>query len=138
MIVCGVEIKGQEAILAVAERDDEHNILHLNCATKRLALGDERDVQSLLAMQQAIKAFANQNNIDSFVVKARQSRGQLAAGGVTFKIEALFQLSGTPVGFVSAPALAAFAKKNMGGVPSTVKAYQTDSFRAAALHISKL
>lgn len=137
MTICGVEIKGQEAILAVVDADREGSIVHVRCATTKIALGEERNSQSLNVMLQAIRAFANQNKIDLFVIKTRLSKGQMAAGGVTFKIEALFQLSGTEVDFVSPQALAVFSKKNMAGVPRSVLKYQADAFRTGAYQISK-
>ena len=135
--VCGVEIKAQEAVLTIVSTDDENNIHHVECTTKKLILGDDKDVQSLKVMMQAISAFAEKHDVAQFVVKARQGKGERAAGGVTFKIETLFQLSGTPVCFVSAQTLAAFGKKNMAGLPASVNKYQTDSFRAAAWHVNK-
>ncbi len=68
-------------------------------------------------MKSAIEAFALQNKVDSFVIKSRQATGPRAGGGITFKIETLFQLSGTPVVFISPPTLAKFAKSNLGRRP---------------------
>ena len=137
MVVCGVEIKGKEAILALVQSSPEETI-HLKSVTKRIALVDDRDVKSLQTMKSAIEAFAHQNKVEGFVIKTRQTTGQRAGGGVTFKIETLFQLSGTPVTFISPPTLAKFAKSNLGGVPASVLAYQTDAYRAGAWQLSKL
>lgn len=136
VIVCGVDIKGKEAMLALVSSSPEESI-HIKCATKKLALADDRDAQSLSTLKDAIEALAQQYKVDAFVIKTRQLRGPLAGGGITFKIEALFQLSGTPVLFVSPPTLAKFAKGNQGGIPATVLAYQADAYRAGAWHISK-
>ncbi len=100
MIVCGVEIKGKEAILALVQSAAEETI-HVKCDTKKLALPDDRDTKSLLVMKSAIEAFALQHKVGSFVIKTRQATGPRAGGGITFKIETLFQLSGTPVVFIS-------------------------------------
>jgi hypothetical protein len=135
LVVCGVDIKGKEAILAVVRSSPEES-LHVNCATKRIKLDDERDAKALLNFKAAVEAFAHQSKVDAFVVKSRQATGPRAAGGITFKIEALFQLSGTPIVFVSPPTLAKFAKSNLGGVPTSVLAYQTDAYRAGAWHIA--
>jgi Protein of unknown function (DUF3010) len=139
VIICGVEIKGKEAILALVKSDDDDNLVHINCATKRLALNDDRDASALEGLKKAITAFANENKVECFAMKARQSSGQLASGGITFKIETLFQLSGTTVEFVSAPTLAAFSKKsNIATPPRSVNKYQTDAYRAAAWKLAKL
>jgi hypothetical protein len=136
VIVCGVEIKGKEAILALVQSSPEESG-HVKCVTKKLALLDDRDTKSLSTMKSAIEAFALQNKVDAFVIKSRQATGSRAGGGITFKIETLFQLSGTPAVFISPPTLAKFAKSNLGGVPTSVVGYQTDAYRAGAWHLSK-
>lgn len=136
MIVCGVDIKAKEAVLAVVESSSE-DWKHIKCPTKKLTLADDRDAKSLLTLKSAIEEFARQNKIEIFAVKSRHATGTRAAGGVTFKIEALFQLSGTPVAFVSPQAIAKLAKTNLGGLPTSVLAYQTDACRAGVCHTSK-
>jgi hypothetical protein len=136
VIVCGVEIRGKEAILALAQGSPEESV-HAECATKKLTLLDDRDTKFLLTLKSAIQAFALQNKVDAFVIKSRQATGPRAGGGITFKIETLFQLSETPVVFISPQTLAKFAKSNLGGVPASVVGYQTDAYRAGAWHLSK-
>jgi hypothetical protein len=137
VIVCGVDIKASEARLALVTSTADESI-HIACDTKKLLLINDQDVKSLISMKTAIEAFAQQNKVESFVIKSRQSKGQLAASGVTFKIEALFQLSLTPVIFVSPPTIAKFSKSNEGGVPSSVLIYQTDAYRAGAYHLAQI
>lgn len=133
MIVCGVDIKAKEAVLAVVQ-SGSGDWMHVKCDTKKLSLKDDRDVEMLMSMKSAIEEFARDNKIDAFAIKSRHSKGNMAAGGVTFKIEALFQLSGTPVVFVSPQAIAKLAKTNMGGLPSTVLVYQKDACHAGICH----
>jgi hypothetical protein len=137
VIVCGVEIKGKEAILTVVRSSPEESV-HVRCATKKLTLLDDRDMKSLSTMKSAIEAFALKNEVGVFVIKSRQPKGPRAGGGITFKIETLFQLSETPVVFISPPTLAKFAKSNLGGVPTSVLGYQIDAYRAGACHLSKV
>ncbi len=136
MIVCGIDIKGKEAILALVRNAPEETV-HVACATKKLILLNDRDKKSLVSLKSAIEAFAHQNKVDAFVIKSRLATGPRAGGGVTFKIEALFQLSETRVLFISPQELAKFAKSNLGGLPTTVTGYQKDAYRAAALYLSK-
>lgn len=137
MIVCGVEIKAKDAILVLVQSSPDESI-HVKCATKKLSLLDDRDSKSLSTMKSAIQAFAQQNKVDAFIIKTRQATGPRASGGITFKIEALFQLSERPIFFVSPPTLAKFAKSNLGGVPASLVGYQTDAYRVGALHLSKV
>jgi len=136
VIVCGVDIKAKEAILAVVESSSD-DWQHLKCSTKKLSLTDDRDPKALLTLKSAIEEFARQNKVDAFALKTRLATGTRAAGGVTFKIEALFQLAGTPVAFISPQAIAKIAKTNLGGLPSSILAYQADACRAAVCHASK-
>lgn len=131
MVVCGVDIKAREANLVLVGTGDDVTV-HIKCATKKLALNDDKDATSLQTLRGAIEAFALKHNIETFVIKTRQSSGTRAASGITFKIETLFQLSGAPVTFVSPPTLAKFAKSNKGGVPAGVAKYQEDAYRAGA------
>ena len=137
VVVCGVDLTANKAVLAIVQTTPDGSI-HIPCQTKRLILGDDRDVGALEIMRNAIGSFAHQNAIEIFVIKARMATGRMASGGVSFKIETLFQLSGVPVGFVSAQALARFGKTNMGGVPSSVLAYQEDAFKCGALYLASV
>lgn len=135
MIVCGIDIKSNEANLVLVQI--EHDVTaHIKCATKKLALNDDKDTTSLETLKSAIEAFGMKHKVERFVIKDRQSRGKMAASGLTFKIEALFQLSGIPVDFVSAPTLAKFAKGNKGGIPASVAKYQEDAYRAGAWRLA--
>lgn len=138
MKVCGVEIKAKEAILAIVESDTEGNLAHIKSASKKLTLNDDRDCKSLEVLYEAIKAFAKDHKLNSFVIKTRQTKGQMAAGGITFKIEGLFQLSGIPVDFVSPQALSKLASKNTGAIPPTINQYQEDAYLAAVSQLAKL
>jgi hypothetical protein len=136
MLVCGVDIGGSAAVVALVKKLP-NSIEHVPCAIKRLVLDDDKDTQSLVNLKSAIEAFARQHKISEFVIKSRLARGKLASGGITFKIETLFQLSATPVSFVSPITLSKFSKTNMGGVPASVVGYQTDAYRVGACWISK-
>lgn len=135
MIVCGVDIKSKTANLVLVGTEDDVTV-HLKCVTKKLELNDDRDAKSLSTLKGAIEAFAQKNNVDSFVIKTRQLSGQMAASGITFKIEALFQLSGVSVEFVSPQTLTKFSKGNQGGIPTGVAKYQEDAYRAGAWRLA--
>lgn len=138
MKVCGVDIKAKAAILAIVESDAEGNIVHIKSSSKKLSLDDHRDCKSVSVFYEAIKALAKDHNLSRFVIKTRQTKGTMAAGGITFKIEGLFQISGVPVDFVSPQALSMMAKKNTGSIPATVNQYQSEAYLAGVSHLAKL
>lgn len=137
MKICGVEIKSREAILAIVEIDAEGNLMHIKSASKKLTLEDDRDSKSVGVLHEAIKAIAKDHELACFVIKTRQAKGTMASGGITFKIEGLFQISGVPVEFVSPQAVSKTAGKNAGGVPSSVNQYQRDAYLAAVSYLIK-
>ena len=134
MVVCGVDIKGKEAILSLVTYTDE--ISHLKSETKKLKLLDHKNTESLNSMLQAIRSFSSLNSVEFFILKSKQSKGHMASGASVFKIETLFQLSGTDVTFVSPQKIASFAKNsNHSGIPSSILTYQRDAYLAAACFI---
>jgi hypothetical protein len=137
MKICGVEIKAREAIVAIVGTDPEGNFVHINSASKKLILEDDRDCKSVAVLYEAIKSLAKDHKLSSFVIKTRQTKGAMAAGGITFKIEGLIQLSGIPVHFVSPQALTKLASKNAGGIPATINRYQNDAYLAAVSRLAK-
>lgn len=135
MVVCGVEIKGKEAILVLVEIKSETTV-QIKCETKKLQMVDHQDTKVIEDLLATIKAFAHEHAVEVFVVKSRAMAGMMAGGGITFKIETVFQLSGTPIAFVSAQTLAKFAKSNLGGIPDGLFGYQHDAYRVGAYHLA--
>ena len=138
MKFCGVDIKAKEAILAIVENDNDGNFFHCQSTSKKLILDDDRDCKSVQVLHEAIKAFATDHKLSGFVIKTRQTKGVMGAGGITFKIEGLFQLSGVQVDFESPQALSKIAKKNSGGIPSSINKYQNDAYLAAVWRLANL
>lgn len=138
MKICGVEIKAKEAILAIVESDMDGNFVHFVSVSRKLTLADDRDSKSVEALHGAIKALAKDHKLSGFVIKTRQATGAMAAGGITFKIEGLFQLSGAPVYFISPQALNKMPAKNTGGIPASIFQYQEHAYLAAVSQLTKL
>src|ERR1700712_2260630 len=91
MNICGVEIKGSEAIFAVATRAS--GVLeHLPLAVKKIALEDDDEAANVKAFAQKIITFVRENGIAQIAIKKRSKKGEFAGGPTTFKIETVFQL----------------------------------------------
>ncbi|WP_425640279.1 DUF3010 family protein [Agrobacterium radiobacter] len=134
MKVCGLQIKASEAILVIVE-DQAGVPALLECKTKRLLLGNHEDGAELESFMQAAKSFVHQNAIDVIAVKKRAGSGAMASSGVTFKIEALFQLAHKDIVFISPQAITAFSKTNVGGLPNGLAAYQRDAYLSAGVYL---
>jgi hypothetical protein len=131
VIVCGVDLKSNEARLCIVTvKSDEPTAI--SCKTKKITLADDKDCKSVNAFFQAVKSFATENKIDTFSIKSRAKNGLMAGGAISFKMEAIFQLSGSEVSFVNAVALSKFAKTNLGGIPSGILKYQEDAYLCGA------
>lgn len=139
MLVCGVQISGSTANLAVVSSDDMGGVTYHPCHTRKITLEDEKSGDSLRAFLAAITAFAHENQVECFCVKQRASRGQLGAGGASFKVEALVQMvPGIPTYFANPVALSKFAKSNAAGLPNGLQNYLADAYRCGAFQLKKL
>ena len=96
MRVCGIEIKGSEAILCLMTLKD--GLFDLpECRQTRLALSNDKDAESLQKFQFNLAKLIEDYKIEQLVVKERPQKGKFAGGAVGFKIEAAIQLiSGFP------------------------------------------
>ena len=76
MKVCGIEIRGSEAILAVAEAKAQ-SITHLPLEPKKIALEDDDDSNHIKSFFSLIKDFVRDNHIDRIAIKKRGRKGEL-------------------------------------------------------------
>ena len=128
MIICGIEIKAQEAIFVVIDTDNPSVILNLE--TKKIALSDSESRDHLLSFKAAIDSFFRDNHIDKIVIKKRAKAGQFASGADTFKIEGIIQLSIVDeVSFISPQRISSYQKRNPNiSFPSQLNKYQHDAY----------
>lgn len=87
MKICGVELSGSDAIFAIVDEGSWQE-----CNTKKITFGDSLEKRSARFFYEAVNAFARDQHIDLFAIKQRQDSGRFAGGGITFKMEAIFQL----------------------------------------------
>lgn len=139
MRICGIQISGSTANLAVVSSDNAGGVNYHPCHTKKITLEDEKSGDSLRAFLKAIAAFAHENQVEGFCIKQRASGGKLGAGGPSFKVEALVQLvPDIPTYFVHPGALSKFAKTNIAGLPHGLQHYLADAYLSGAFQLKKL
>ncbi|EJI87109.1 hypothetical protein AEST_01500 [Alishewanella aestuarii B11] len=91
MRVCGVEIKGSEAILCLMEYQD--GLFNLpDCRQTRIALSQDQQTEQVRKFQFALRKLVEDYKIQHLVIKERPQKGKFAGGAVGFKIEATLQL----------------------------------------------
>jgi hypothetical protein len=91
MKVCGIELKGNDAVICMMSLDD--GLFTLNeCRVKKLSIIDAKDQQQLQKFQFDFAKLIADYQVDSVAIKERLTRGKFAGGAVSFKLEATIQL----------------------------------------------
>ena len=131
MTICGIEIKGSEAIFALATQG-ANGLEHITLATKKIALEDDEDAANVKAFAAQIAAFVQANGITRIAIKKRSKKGEFAGGPTTFKIEGILQLlDNCDVQLLSPQTLNAQFKKHAFELPASLNKYQHDAYKAA-------
>ena len=91
MRVCGIEIKGSEAIIALLELKDGLFLVP-DCRARKLALALPDNAENLQKFQFAFGQLMNDYKVDLAVIKSRPTKGKFAGGAVGFKLESAIQL----------------------------------------------
>ena len=137
MTICGIEIKGSEAIIALAALDNQA-LTHVALATKKIALDDDDEAANVKAFAAQVKAFVQANGITRIAIKKRSKKGEFASGPTTFKIEGVFQLlEGVEVTLLSPQTINAQNKKHSFDLPTTLNKYQHEAYKTACSTLMK-
>lgn len=137
MKICGIEIKGSEALIAVAELNGDE-ISHVELETKRVALQDDEDANHIRSFSTLINGLVRDNGIHSIAIKKRNKKGEFAGGPITFKIEGIIQLtSNCSVKLISPPTISATNKNHGFAIPDSLNKYQHEAFLTACTMIVK-
>ncbi|BBP79859.1 DUF3010 domain-containing protein [Pseudomonas gingeri NCPPB 3146 = LMG 5327] len=137
MTICGIEIKGSEAIFALATLQDG-SPEHVAVATRKIALDDDDEAANVKAFAGQIKAFVQAHGIQRIAIKKRGKKGEFAGGPTTFKIEGILQLlDNCEVTLLSPQTLNAQHKKFAFALPATLNKYQHEAYKAACAALLK-
>ncbi|MCI0993835.1 DUF3010 family protein [Pseudomonas corrugata] len=137
MIICGIEIKGSEAIIAVASLDQQA-LSHVALNTRKIALDDDDEAANVKAFVARIQAFVAENAIERIAIKKRSKKGEFAGGPTTFKIEGVLQLlEGCDVTLLSPQTINAQYKKHDFALPATLNKYQHEAYKTACAALMK-
>ncbi|MCY1394910.1 hypothetical protein D3C76_314000 [compost metagenome] len=137
MKICGIEIKGSEAIFAVATLE-QGSPEHLALATKKIPLEDDDDAASVKAFAGLVARFVKDNGIERIAIKKRSKKGEFAGGPTTFKIEGILQLlEDCQVELVSPQTVSAQSKKLALALPASLNKYQHEAYKAACAVLAK-
>ena len=101
MKVCGVELKGSDAIICVMSKANGlYDIPHIR--VPKISIKDAGDADHLRDFQFTFAKLVEDYKIDKVVIKGRALKGKFSGGPVGFKLEAAIQLiSNLPVEILS-------------------------------------
>lgn len=137
MSICGIEIKGSEAIFALASLQDgtpQHQAL----AIKKIALEDDDEAGNVRAFAARIGAFVREHGITRIAIKKRSKKGEFAGGPTTFKIEGVLQLlEHCEVTLLSPQTINAQHKKHDFTLPASLNKYQHEAYKTACAALLK-
>ncbi|MDR6674614.1 DUF3010 family protein [Xanthomonas sp. 1678] len=137
MQVCGIEIKGSEAIIAIADLQDGR-FVHVPAETKRIALADDEDATNVRSFADLLAGFMRDSNISRIAVKKRGKKGDFAGGATTFKIEGVLQmLKDCQVELISAQTISAQDRRHSFPAPNSLNKYQLEAFRTACAALAR-
>lgn len=91
MKVCGVEIKGNDAIICLLSLEDDLFQIP-ECRARRLVLEDIHTAEGLQHFQFTFEKLMADYQVPKVVIRQRPTKGKFAGGAIGFKIEAAIQL----------------------------------------------
>lgn len=91
MKVCGVEIKGNDAIICIMSlKMGLYDIPKVRVA--KVSVGDASDAEEMRKFQFAFAKLVEDYQVDKVVIKGRAIKGKFSGGAIGFKIESAIQL----------------------------------------------
>ncbi len=91
MLICGVEIKGLEAVIALLEYDN--NIFTIpDCRVRKIEFNKQNRTSDIRYFQKTFAKLTEDYKINNVVIKERPLKGKFAGGALGFKMEASLQL----------------------------------------------
>ncbi len=91
MKICGVELKGNDAVVcAMSLENGLYDIPQLR--VPKLSISDAGNAEEMQKFQFAFKKLMSDYQIEKVVIKGRALKGKFAGGPVGFKLEAAIQL----------------------------------------------
>ena len=137
MKVCGVELKGSDAIICLLSMDDE--IFDIpDCRVRKVTLEKSH---SLKYFQATFAKLMTDYQIDTVIIRERPTKGKFAGGAIGFKMEAAIELiDGVDVRLITPVDINAAVKKNPIPVPfeeTGLKVMQEAAFTTAYAYLMR-
>ena len=141
MKVCGVELKGNDAIICIMSR--ENGLYDIpRTRVQKISLADAADAEQVRKFQFTFAKLMEDYQVTHAVIKGRALKGKFAGGPVSFKLEAAIQLiPNLTVEILSA----SFIKKELNRTEIEIdfrdtglKQYQEQAFNSVFAYLESL
>ena len=131
MVVCGVELKGAEAIVALIESSGDI-ISYQDIDPRKIKLTDDESKASIRSFSDTFSAFLQAHGVEVVAIKKRAKKGNYSGGAVSFKMEGIIQLcADVDVELIAPQAISAFSRKKRVEIPDQLNQYQEQAFLTA-------
>jgi hypothetical protein len=111
MKICGVELKGGEAIISLLTYEGEtFNVP--SCRKVSFSISQSASAESIREFHFAFHKLMDDYKVDEIVIIEREQKGKLAGSATSFKLEAAIQLTETPVHLISPVIIKEQLKRN--------------------------
>ena len=139
MRVCGVELKGGEAIICLLSYEGEtFNIP--DCRSRSLTISNSASTESIKEFHFAFSKLMQDYKVDEVAIIEREQKGKLAGSATSFKMETAIQLCGLPVHLISQVNIKEQLKRNPPMVDFEgldLKRFQKSAFEVAYCYQNK-
>ncbi|MGS0682278.1 DUF3010 family protein [Shewanella sp. 125m-7] len=133
MRICGVELKGGEAIISLLSSEGEtYNVP--DCRQKSFVISNSENAETMRDFHFAFSKLIEDYRVDEIVIIEREQKGKGAGSVTSFKLEALIQIVPVNVSLVSPVAIKEQLKRNPPQVDFDglgLKRFQKNAFEAA-------
>jgi hypothetical protein len=111
MRICGVELKGSEAVLCVLGYNLGAFELP-DCRQRQFAVSSSEETEAIRKFQFAIKKLFEDYKVDRVAIIKREQKGKFAGSATSFKLEAALQLLDMPVEVITPSTMKDQLKRN--------------------------
>ena len=133
MKICGVEIKGNDAVICILSMDDDTFNLP-DCRVRKVSIEKTASSDQLKVFQQTFSKLMEDYQIEKVIIRERPTKGKFAGGAIGFKLEAAIQLGDLPVTLMSPVSVKEQNKRNPPQVDFDgldLKKFQQNAFEVA-------
>ena len=134
MRVCGVEIKGNDAVICLLSMKDEVFDIP-ECRVRKISLDKMAKSKSLKVFQVTFAKLMSDYKIDKVIIRERPTKGKFAGSAIGFKLEAVIQLiDNLEVELITPVAVKEYIKKNpipVAFADTGLKSFQENAFATA-------